>query len=349
MNKLFFCGVALAALTLAGCSNDEVVQSPVTAEKAISFADAFIGKLTKTDAVDPTAESLNNLLEISVYGYQGTDKLFDNQKVTRESSTAEWTYSPLKYWADGKSYTFVALGNFGVDADSNTLADGTITTVVKGFISDGKTDALASNLAKAENVDIERTDPVKFDLNHVLSKVKFTFENGFGETDDVTLQVTDVKITDAYATGNVSIVAGTDFEATWSDQGIDTLSLEFGDTQKITSAAVTGEGYVQTKDVAANERLLIPSPDTKDYTVTFTVHVLANAGTDNEFEMTTYDHTATISGAAFEPGYAYNLLAAINASNVNPEKEAKPITFTVNSIVDWNDAEDDVEFPAEEE
>ena len=85
-----------AALTLAACSNDEMVQAPEATP--IGF-DSYIGKTTRAD--DAT---LSNVKNITVYGYlgdAGAPKLFDGQIVSNTSGM--WEYSPLQYWTAGKN------------------------------------------------------------------------------------------------------------------------------------------------------------------------------------------------------------------------------------------------------
>jgi hypothetical protein len=56
----------------------------------------------------------------------------------------------------------------------------------------------------------------------------------------------------------------------------------------------------------------------------------------------TYSHEVTLSGAEFVAGTSYNLIAELNAKNVNPENEIEPIVFAVNEVETWVDASDDV-------
>jgi hypothetical protein len=326
-NYLHVAAAAIAAFVAVGCSNDEVVNAPE--KTAISFDNAFVDKATRTTATDPSTTT-TSISEFTVYGYQGTNKLFDGQKVTKDGS--DWTYSPLKYWVAGEEYKFVAIS--ALTARSSELSDGTFTTVAS-FESDGKIDPLASTLASQKG-EASGNDVVKFTFKHLLAKIKFTFKNGFTSNDDVTLLVKNVKVTDAYQKGTVTVAAASATTITWSDQSTD-LELSFGKTEEIAQAG---------KDEATDAKLIIPSTG-KDYTVKFDVEVIANAdqdadGAGDKFTTVTYSHEVTLSGAEFVAGTSYNLIAELNAKNVNPDNEIEPIVFAVNEVETWVDASDDV-------
>jgi hypothetical protein len=336
-NYLHVAAAAIAAFVAVGCSNDEVVNAPE--KTAISFDNAFVDKATRTTATDPSTTT-TSIKTFYVYGYQKVDNndklLFNAQEVTRDDDN-KWSYSPLKYWVTGAEYNFVAYSNLATDKTTNSISNGTVTTTSE-FTSDGTTDALASDLNKVENAT-QTNDSVKFTFKHLLAKVKFTFENDFTSNDDVTLQVKNVKITDAYKTGTVTVEAASGTTITWASQAIDeSYVLEFGDTEKIKVPA-SAEGD-KNKDEATKQLLIIPSDDSKSYTVTFDVDVIANVGKTNEFVTTTYSHEVTISNTAFEAGKFYNLIAQLDASNVNPKEAIKPILFAINKVDDWDTATD---------
>lgn len=334
MRNFVFIIAALAAFVTVGCSGDETLEAPE--KKAISFENAFVDKRTRTTADDPSTTT-NDISSFTVYGYQGTKILFNGTTVTKDDDS-NWTYSPVKYWVSGATYNFVALAN--VTATPTVSIDETskaITTEISSFTNDGETDPLVSSQVEKTGV---QTDAVEFTFKHLLAKVKFTFENGFSSNDDVTLQVRDVKITDAYKTGGVKVNGGTSATTiTWSNQAKgDGFTLDFGSTGEIAPPASGSTD--KNKDEAANAKLLIPSGTDKEYTITFKIDVIANAtSTTDKLVTKTYEKSVKVSGQALEAGKNYNFLANLDATNVS-DSELKPIKFAINEVSDWGTATD---------
>jgi hypothetical protein len=337
MRKVLYFAATIAALFATGCSSDEVVESASKAQKAITFENAFIDKSTRSTTAEDPSITVATLGSFKVYGYQDTNLLFNGQEVTdnKESDDADpvWVYSPLKYWVTGASYNFVGVANAGNATVATTLSDGSITTTITSFASDGETDLLAS--AEADVESATQTDtPVGLTFKHLLSKVKFTFTNGFGSDDDATLVVKDVKIKNPYATGTVT-VKGTTPTISWESQAEAETStaLEFGKTDEIAP---------NSSDEASYAKLLIPGTK-EDYTVTFDVELYANATSSksgDKFITKTYTHTVSVSSLELKSGYSYNLTATLDATNVNPDDAVKPILFTVSSIRNWTESDD---------
>jgi hypothetical protein len=336
MRDFIFIIAALTAFISVGCSGDETIEAPE--KKAISFENAFVDKRTRTEAEDPSTTK-DNITGFTVYGYQGEKVLFDGTsvtKVTADDNSVSWTYSPVKYWVASATYNFVALANVTdptVAINSDTKA---ITTDISSFTSTGIADPLVSSQVSSTGATSDGT--VQFTFKHLLAKVKFTFENAFGSNDDVTLQVKNVKITDAYKTGSAKVVGGTSTTITWSNQATDSsetgFSLDFGETGKINPPAQGATA--NNSDETTYAKLLIPSAASKSYTIKFDIDVIANAGTDNELVTATYSKEVEVSNQALEAGKSYNFQAVLNANNVS-DTELKPITFAINEVAAWED------------
>lgn len=342
MRKYFYLFAAVAAMSLAGCSGDEVLESASESKtnveaKPITFENAFVDKSTRaTTPSDPSA-TVKTLGSFYAYGYQGSNLLFNGQEVSSTDNGSTWSYSPLKYWVTNANYYFLGLANQGSKATvTPSLTDSkAVQLVVAGFVDTGTADLLASlqsNVTGAQN-----NSAVALTFQHLLAKVKFTFTNSFKSTDDVTLKVKNVKITNCDSTATVTIVGGASANTvTWSSftaVNSETGGLNFGATDSI--APNSGS------DVAQKQLLIIPNK--KDYTVTFNVDVIANATTGakgDKFTTVTYSHEITIKDLEFKSGYSYNLTASLDKDNVNPDASIAPITFTVSSITDWTSADD---------
>lgn len=326
MKKIMFTIAAVAAFVTVGCSGDETLEAPE--KKAISFDNAFVDKRTRTTAEDPSTTT-DNITQFTVFGYQGTNLLFNGQEVSNSGGT--WSYSPVKYWISGETYNFVALANVTGATTSINSDTKTITTKISDFTNEGGADPLVSAQETVTASTTTMASPVSFSFKHLLAKVKFTFENGFAATDDVTLQISNVKITNAYKKGNIE-VSGATPTITWTSQSDPTASLEFGNTGTIAPTS---------KDEAANARLLIPSASSKEYTITFDVDIIASVG-ESTLVTKTYSKTVKVTNQALEGGKSYNFQAKLDANNIGgsntdgtDDGELMPIKFTINEVSNW--------------
>lgn len=305
MKKTLFIGVAALAM-LASCSNDEVVEQPKS--NAISFS-TFVDNATRADAL--TAENLAEKGGFGVYGYveNMNGKLFDNEKVTKGESA--WTYSNKQYWVAGKSYWFQAFAPYAADytftAPTGNLPTGEAGTV--SFTNNGTTDfcvAFATATGQASG-----NAPVPFTFKHLLSRVKFTFANSFSN-DNMSMVVSNVKITNAHNSGTMDLGANT-----WTVGETNTLAIPY---------TVAGTNVAREANVASDYNFLIPN--NYAYTVTFTVKVYTGSTL-----MKSKDFTVTLPATNFQRGYSYNFTATLNAKNTLDDLE--PIEFTVAGVDGW--------------
>ena len=193
MKKLLV--VALAAFAMLACVNEEVTELPQG--DAISFESAFIDNATRA-AEDPsiTTATLNGF---KVWGfvkaYNGV--IFDGVEV--EKTGGVWGYEGTQYWVPNNNYYFAALapmnGSWVLADDDKAIGDdaklglGTIT-----FTNNNGTEDLlyAKEMMLSKGLN-EPNGAVKFQFQHLLSKVKFTFKNGF-PTETASIKVTNVKM-----------------------------------------------------------------------------------------------------------------------------------------------------------
>lgn len=313
MKKLFVMTLAATAM-LASCSSDDTMEVPQS-KSAITFA-AFINK-----SVRATDATLANLGSISVNGWRDDDRIFNKQIVT-VGTDGKGTYTPVQYWQAGHTYSFEAVAPTSVDGASFTANK---TGGSFNYTNNASIDLL---YAKAANVTTDsplaaKPGAVHFTFKHLLSRVMFTFNNTFADTDAAKITISNVKITNAYAKGTITPAAA---DAAW-EVSDNTLQVAFDEAS--TDAL---------KDLAANKgkgattpMYLIPATS-PSYKVTFDVTLDQNGVT------TIYNHTATIN-TPMAMGMSYNFVANINASNVDPDNELFPIEFTAE-VEDWVNAAD---------
>lgn len=362
MKKVIFALAAVVAL--AACSQEDVIVADKGA--AIGF-DTFVENSTRS-VYDPSYTNSNLFANFGVFGTVEGAELFNNKTVTGSELKGTWTYEGTQYWIAGAKYNFAAVAPQtvmvnDVKTDVYTNASYAVTssevegktvytgTTTLSFANNGKIDLLyaeATAEGKAGSGDAENpaNGKVGFNFRHVLSKVKFSFENAYNAS-NATIRVKDVKITDAYASGEATLNANTSWVPTAKSNN---LTLSFG------NVALTAEDNAATVDSndkglalecgdvieSYNELLMIPgagATEVKDgetvlhekvYTIQFTVELLVSGQ-----EVAQYNHTIYTTFAP-EAGMRYNLKAVIKPENIDPEHSQEPILFTVNEIEDWD-------------
>ena len=323
MKKIFFAVLALAGLV--ACSNEDVVSRPQGA--AIGFDNAFVENATR--ATDLTTA---NLQDFGVYGTVAkggnTALIFNNTKVYK--GVDGFKYDVPQYWIAAAQYYFTAIAPY-----TNAKWSYATTTAHTGTISFNNAAAEANQDLLFAYVKPEKTpaqinttpEKVGFTFNHMLSRVRFTFANGFGKDSNITLQVYDVTITDAYATADLAVADGIPADD-WSNFN-GTFSKNFGKVGGATLATLTDTG--DTKSAATEHFYLIPA--NKTYNVTFKID-LYQAGV----KLDTYTRTATIPAAGMQKGKSYDITTTLNYKNTSDDGTLYPIEFTVEKVENWDPA-----------
>lgn len=324
MKKLFV--VALAAIALVACSKNDTVE--LSSLHEIRFENKFVKNPTRA-AVDPSfIDETNPLTAFNVWGFMDkTDiKLWEAEEVeqkTNDEGKLYWHYDEVQYWMPGHTYYFAALApmnstNWQVDttgANNYGLGKVTFTNV------DGSEDLIysATTMTTPDTYDElfdKPMDTVKFRFNHLLSRVKFTFANGF-PTDNVTMIVKNVTMeAPKGATIDLAVENWWDNTDDWQFDGT-TEVYDFGDVPEIAKDA---------PQEAANVRLLYPTPSTHTYTINFDVEVYMSGVLAMEVSK-----SATLTGRAIEMGKAYNFKAVLTPDNLG----LLPIEFEVEQINGW--------------
>ena len=310
MKKLFV--IALAAIGMVACVQNEIVETPKS--DAIAFAGAYIDNATRA-AVDPsfTTDQANALDAFNVWGYmdETAGTVFSAEEVEKQNGA--WSYNNTQYWAPGHTYYFAALAPMENKHWSVALAGDPEAQMGLGTVTfenvDGGEDLIYAK-AKVTTPGMSELlqngmDPVKLQFNHLLSKVKFTFINGF-TTENAFVSVSDIKMTVAK---DATINLATDAPV-WEGLANEKV-LEFGNVAKLA---------MSEDDECTDERLTIPATDAYIYDIQF--EVVVYMGTVEAYRVT---KTSTITGQAFEMGKAYNLVAEITPDNLN----LLPIEFEV--------------------
>ena len=328
MKKLFISVLALAGL--AACYNENVV-SESSSLAPITFGDVFVEKATRADDPSTTTNTINGFYVWAVMDRQdGT--VFADEYIYKSGDA--WTYDQTATWAPGHTYYFAALAaerdedateftnldiDFASDIDGMTPAGlGTIAFTN----TDGTDDILYAEYEyTTDNPMNSAPEAVKFQFHHLLSKIKFTFINGF-ENENDTVVVTNVKI-EVPEVGTIDL---TQDSYTWA-AGTEKLALEMGNVNG-------GEKIGINQSISTNERFTIPASAGMTYKVTFDVETFAGS-----VSRTKATKTIELKGYEFGVGNAYNLVATINKDNAD-ENPMYDIVFDV--VVDeWAEQDDE--------
>lgn len=321
-----------AAVAFVACSTEETVRVQDPAQ--ISFEASWVENATRADVAADPSTTTDKLTAFDVWGFmdEPSAKVFEDENV--EGSKGNFTYLNTQYWIPGHTYYFAALAP--MDSANWSLDTTNASTLGAGVVSftnvDGSEDLLYSAVSEVAP-EFGESKTVMLTFSHLLSKVKFTFTNGF-DNEFMTFDVKNIRIVDAPAAGTIDLAV----ENWWDNDdwklSDKTVELNFGDACEQLERG--------GKQQSADERLTIPAGSDRVYTVQFDITLYANGvqvyPLTDEGKFVTKE--VKIENVALEMGKAYNFKAELNAKNFNEEgKEFAPIVFDVEKVKDWVTAE----------
>lgn len=270
--NLYF--VALAVSMLASCANEESVQLSQPSGSAIGFQ-SFVGKSTRDDATNA------NLSSIYVYGGK-SDSDFNAVNVTNDGN-GNWSYSPLRYWEEGKDYSFAAVAP-QVDEVAYNKENKTLTI---NDYSAGDDDLIIALTGDFTGQEKGNNSNVSLNFKHALSRVQFKFVGDPGT------QISNVKLLNVNSVG--SVVATYDAAATtfaWTSSTPQTMDVNL------------------TEEIGV--KYLVPQTISAEASMTFTMT------TDGEAEQKSVKIlNSTVT--AWEPGKSYNYRVNYSGDAINFE------------------------------
>ena len=309
----------LLALAAVACSSDITVEAPKGA--AIEFENIFVENATR--AVALTKE---NIQDFGVYGFVESSgkqgQIFNNTRVYR--SGEQFCYDIPQYWIGGAQYYFTAIAPYQ-DAkwsySATSAAEGTIE--FNNLAAAASQDLIFAYIKPEKTPDTIESKPaaVSFNFHHILSRVKFSFKNGFASTANITLKVTDVKISDAHARGTLDLSNGV-LATSWNALG--SMQADFGDTTVENNA----ENIMEPGATAQSAHLYL-IPVKANYTVHFNI-TLYQAG----IELGHYNRSATLT-VDMERGKSYEFKAVLDHTNTSDHGALNTIEFQVGNINGW--------------
>ncbi len=327
MKKLLVSVLAIAGLVACSQEQTLVSKSPASME----FGVASLDKATR---VDPSLTT-DNLQGFNVWAWMDSE---DGNVLTKEAVERMgdgWGYVNTAYWLPGHNYSFAALAPMDSESWTYNIEDGDIYgkgNTIDFTNIDGTEDLIYAFNTRSTVGDAVGKDYAALDLtfNHLLSKTKFTFVNGFA-TNNVTLQVRDVQV----KVSNKATYTVDGAKGTWGAVAGEQITLAYGDTEVIAAG---------DKCAVADERLTIPAAAETSYEITYTVQVWY--GKEPGFEGEGLTKKTTLTGWEFVQGKAYNFVAEITPESLNLDE----IEFEIE-VIKWDEQdvnvgqiEDEVKF-----
>lgn len=332
MKKLLVSVLAIAGLV--ACTQETTLVQKGNAP--MEFGAAFVENATRANAAVDPSTTTESITGFDVWGFMDSPEgvVFEDEDVT--GKTGSFNYVNTQYWIPGHTYYFAALAPMnGANWDLDTTNASTLGAGVVTFENINGTEDLlyAATAVDATKIQVGEApvDKVRFQFSHLLSKVKFSFTNGF-DNDNAYIDVKNVKmVAPSKATIDLAVENWWDNDD-WKLVDAVPVTLEFGD-----ACAKTAVGVKQVTD---NERLTIPAAATQSYKVTFEVALYFG-------DVLAFTKTleSNIENVALEMGKAYNFKATLDETNISGEdgKELLPIVFDVEEVKEWeNAAEQDI-------
>lgn len=341
MKRSFFVlGVAVAAL--ASCTNEEVVDMPQS--RAIQFG-TFVNHSTRSNVTETTDQTLDKFFVFGNYDENTWTPVYSNVQVNggQVGGTGDqevWTPEQTAYWIDGKKYRFGAYSDGG---NQNSAASFDVNEHKMEF--DNYTVDNTKDLIVAIPADVTAKESVnpRVDLSfyHMLSQVKFTFENT--DSHDYIMEISDIKVNAVKTATGTATYGEEKLTIDWETESASKEDYDFGTLNDI--AAEVGD------DTHSTTCFVIPQ-ENQNLEVTFTATFSDASG---EIASSTFkgnlnyqgDYEGTENGE-WTPGFKYNYKVTINGSIVKPDLKEQIIEFKVSAVDGWTDATDTTVTPQDE-
>jgi surface protein len=386
MKTKLLLGLATAAM-LTACSNDELVRVNTDSSNVIGFS-TFVNKSTRATDIDN--ENIGGEKKgvptkgFSVYGWtaakDGTakdfDKIFDNEAVTGTNygTTGEYSYTNLQYWEEGNKYSFHALAPYGSDdndastyqrhwlfeqsGDNNEIATISFVNIADNIAEKANGDQdLVYGYAYVKEAEKSGNSKVEFDFAHLLSRVKFLFIGADNNPENVTIEVTDVKLNGSYKSGKIKIANSTASEGVttpinkstsetidasdWDFTGQETGDIDYEEgLNSFSTVASTGNN----NQTYTNHKYVIPVNGSKEYTATVKLKLTAKVSGSEDTHEYTPEKVVKLLPVTMDKGKSYVYQIKVDVSSASTDY-IDPILFNVDVVTAWDKTWEPVKEP----
>lgn len=271
MKQNYFMGlIACAALTMTGCSNDEI-NAPQQSQgnNAIEFS-TYLGRNAQGSRGTETSTTSIQTSGFGVLAYYTEQNNFAdnnkpnfmwNQKVTHNGTN--WEYTPVKYWPTkvGDKVSFFAYAPYaandndkGIVLSGNSETGAPTATITLPDDDPSKTiDFVAAvQMNKTHDNSATANNNVSFTLKHEMTRVKVQAKLDKSVYSDADAKhktfvvIKDVKFNDKgqfYKSGTYTFSTTNGERGTWAPANASTYTLDLNgvlNTETITAATATG-------------------------------------------------------------------------------------------------------------
>lgn len=322
--------LAIGVIAFTACTSTDVVEESLQ-QNAIGF----------TSHVNKSSRAINKADDLKQFQVFGSYKLttssnrivnFNDVMVSRENSTAPWSYSDPRYWLENASYMFYAYSNdnsaLGTGEGTASFENATGVLNIQNYVADG-THQKDLVFAKSTEITGQKTgnNPVPFTFKHALARIQATFKSGFPAGYEC--EISEVKVTDAFTTGNFSSQS-LSADNVWAISGTTTGTLTpVISTDK--NICTPADGTDAAVDVVSGFSYVIPN----DYTagIEGSVSFVFDINVKNSEGEKVLGRTLKATWKPkWEMNKTYNYNITINGSAAGLEK----IEFTVTTVDDWD-------------
>ena len=330
MKKSMFM-VALAAMSLASCSNDSVVEVPQPDEIKFNVVAANAGRAANVYSASNTMDQFSVYAAFQLTG-ESTHRSYIEGDVIKKEGPA-WKNQSTRYWADGGHLDFYAVAGLA-DNKFTTWAAGSEPTVAFTVNNDVTKQedllyAVKKNATKENGV-------VNLNFRHGLSQIVF---NAVNKKDKLYVKVKGIEVIGKFVTNGTLTLPGADTDATLAAANQGTWVNGAASATDITYAAyanangqeiaynANGTAVNLTNDNAGNGSMLLIPQEVKGWTP------------DEVGKFSIYDDRAVVkvdceiwnvAGAKFDPAkdVPLHIGKAVLPLNANWE-QGKKYTYTL--------------------
>lgn len=369
MKKNYLFGMfALAAMTMVGCSNDEVVND-YSQDNAIEFG-TYVGRgVQSRGSVEDIASIATKGFGVFAFytdnGKYGANETYPsftanfmkNQQVTgaevtgtEEQTTYTWTYSPVKYWPNESTDYLSFLAYAPYDASYELGTDKTISFNVANTVTDQIDFLYCSNAGELANLSKQSVgDKVTFEFDHALTRVGFKAKlmvdlvnpDGNGTTDDAdddgtialgnetTVAISQVKFGYMPTGGKFNIETGT-----WSEHNLSTTNVYTLGADNLQNNTDIESITTPTVNINKDDSYLMLVPAAGQVPcwveVTYTVTTVDTNLDSGSSVITNVIKSNFTNQGILQQGIAYNLVLHIGLTSVKVDVE----------VGDWDESTD---------
>lgn len=244
--------VALSAVALTACNNDEVME--VNQGRGISF------QVATEASTRATATTTNSISKFKVWGFTGTPVQTLMNGIEVSKSGTEWSYGDVIFWPETDVDFYSVSPSENIEGTVNITKDAKQITGFTVNADQSKQIDLLYAVNKGENKEDHETTAVHINFRHALSQIIFKAKN---TNNNLKVMINDVKV--------ANVVKGGDFTYPESTTPNNTISA----TTQGTWQLLSGTGSTETFGAGITEKTLNGKTDP--------AVDLTTVGTDNNY------------------------------------------------------------------